>query len=345
MPPGLSIADGARDDRAIYAADPCAAPDSAFELGALRRLVAGRDGRLLDPRRTPVRVVALDLARGYFEVEVRAFEDAGAHWLVPLEAVSSYQFAPGEDAPADTVAAMIEAVQRLDRPLVVPADPVARPSTLRCLAEERAQASAWLRADGIGATELAPLVRSRRGDSRIWAALEAYLGAAGLAEIDAAFASTFVSNPKSGELVKGHAIVLAELGLASFEGTAIRDPDLFAAPATRAARARHILRRMGFVRALFDLALPANPEIHRGLHFPGPQAPARRVSFVSATFSRDVASANASVGGPVSKGELLRQALPVERLFMTFVEARAMNERFCEAEAVLVGGASAREAF
>ena len=34
----------------------------------------------------------------------------------------------------------------------------------------------------------------------------------GLAALDRDFTETFVSNPNSGELVKGHAIVLAELG-------------------------------------------------------------------------------------------------------------------------------------
>ena len=35
----------------------------------------------------------------------------------------------------------------------------------------------------------------------------------GLWDIEEAFAEQYVRNPNSGELVKGHAIVLAELGL------------------------------------------------------------------------------------------------------------------------------------
>jgi len=79
----------------MYQYDPDARPDSEFAPGELRWLVTGNTGRLLDGRRTPVRVTALDLAHGYFEAEILAFEDAGARWLVPLEDVTRYQFAPG----------------------------------------------------------------------------------------------------------------------------------------------------------------------------------------------------------------------------------------------------------
>src|SRR5215471_8881040 len=78
----------------MYQTDPDARPDSEFAPGELRWLVTGNTGRLLDGRRTPVRVTALDLAHGYFEAEILAFEDAGARWLVPLEDVTRYQFAP-----------------------------------------------------------------------------------------------------------------------------------------------------------------------------------------------------------------------------------------------------------
>ena len=325
----------------IYATDLNRAPDSDFEPGAPKHLVVGREGRLLDPRRTPVRVVGLDLARGFFALELRAFEDAGARWLVPVESVSGYQFAPGADAAAEAVAAIEDAARRFDRPLKIPADLSAREVTLHRLAQERAVASAWLDAQGYTSLDLSPLVQSRTGAAHLWTALEDYLGAAGLAELDAAFAATFVSNPRSGEMVKGHAIVLAELGLCGFDGRVVRDPNLFGAPATKDARSRHILRRMGFVQALLARAVPANPTVYRGLHFQSAPAAARVASFISATFSPEVAGSNSSLEGTASSGVLLKLALPMERVFMTFVETRAMNDRFREAEVVLLGSSGA----
>ncbi len=68
-------------------------------------------------------------------------------------------------------------------------------------------------------------------------------------------------------------------------------------------------------------------------------------SFVSATFSSAVAEAHFS-GGPTTVAAVMwRQRLPVERLLMTFLETSELNERFLEAEAILVGGDPANPAF
>jgi hypothetical protein len=58
---------------------------------------------------------------------------------------------------------------------------------------------------------------------------------------------------------------------------------------------------------------------------------------VSSTFSAQVANAHFE-GGPTSRGGALwRQRVPVTRLLMTFLETPAFNDRFHEAEAVLIG--------
>ena len=105
---------------AIYASDPNAAPDSEFLPGELSHLVIGNRGRLLDARRTPVTITAADPDRGGFEVEIGAFEDAGARWVLPLEDVGRFQFARGGAvAAAEVVAELESAVRRFDRELVV----------------------------------------------------------------------------------------------------------------------------------------------------------------------------------------------------------------------------------
>jgi hypothetical protein len=99
----------------------------------------------------------------------------------------------------------------------------------------------------------------------------------------------YISNPGSGEVIKGHAIVLAELGLCPFTGKAVRDPATFAGEWDRSRRAEHIVARSGFTRALWDRA-----------------------------------------------AALLRQPLPLNRLFLSFLETEAMNGRYLEAEAILI---------
>lgn len=99
----------------MYQANPDALPDYRFVPGELGWLVAGNDGRLLDARPTPVRVTAIDLQRGFVEVEIAAFEDKGARWLVPLEEVTRFQFSPQEvRARGSVIAQMTDTIARLN---------------------------------------------------------------------------------------------------------------------------------------------------------------------------------------------------------------------------------------
>jgi len=76
--------------------------------------------------------------------------------------------------------------------------------------------------------------------------------------------------------------------------------------------------------------------LYRAAATDGPLPAARPSSLVSATFSRRVADDHFD-GGPSTRTAVLwRQAVPFDRVLMTFLETRAMNERFEEAEAVLL---------
>jgi hypothetical protein len=329
----------------VYQSDPRPLPDSAFEPGELRHLVPGNRGRLLDARRTPVVVRGVTAEHGMFELEVAAFEDAGARWSIPFEQVGRFQFAAGAaTARPAAVATYAEAVRRLDRPLTVPADRRARAATLRDLATEREAARAWLdrRLRGVD-VDVPALVRRGTGDERLYAALEARMDGRGLAGVERRFSELFVSNPHSGELIKGHAIVLAELGLAAYRGTVVRDPGLFDGDWSRARRRAHLLTRLGFVQALLVRAGFPTVTLYRGVAWDGRPGPRPPRSLVSATFSRDVAEAHFSGGPTTAAAALFRLATPVERVVMTFLETRAMNRRFKEVEAVLL--ASRRDLF
>src|SRR6185295_14271136 len=140
-----------------------------------------------------------------------------------------------------------------------------------------------------GATDLASRLPSRRGDPRLWADLRAYLSPRNLWEIEDGFAAHFVSNPHAGERVKGHRIVLAELGLAAYHGKIVRDTATFAAPWTREARGEHVLTRMAFVQAVIERAVGADVALYRGTTTDGAPRPRGAWGLVSATFSRDVA--------------------------------------------------------
>lgn len=325
----------------IYQSDPDAAPDSEFLPGELRYLVAGNRGRLLDPRRTPVRVTAVSPQTGFFEVEIDAFEDAGARWLIPLESVASYQFAVGgATAGRAALRELRDAAARCDVQITVTGGQRARDYTQRHLREECARAGGWLAGHGAPAPfDPEPFIADRSGWPAAQDWLAGYLASRDLAGLEEQIAPAYVSNPWAGDAVLGHLIVMAELGLGALTARAPRDPGIFEGAWSRSRRAGHILARMGFTRALWSLARD-EVMLYRGMAVQArpetADSPARRNSpLISASFSRQIAESH--FRAPDAAGAALyRQRLVPERLFMTFLETAAMNRQFREAEAVLL---------
>lgn len=316
-----------------YAHDPLRAPDTDFVPATYARLAAGAKGRLLDPRRTPIVVIDVAPEAGWFDVEVRGFEDTGARWRVPLEGISRFQLAPGgPEASEGEVRACEACVERLAEPYVIEAYPSVRARSEVALAEAESDARAWLAEHG--GDEIALDARAMDGLPFLFELVERYMEAFGVRELDERFGRAWVSNPWPLGVVLGHRIALAKLGLSAFRGTIVREPELFDED-TLALRETHIVRRMGFVRALMRREFGACVPLYRGLSFDGPPEPPLTHGLRSATFSRSLAQEHfdAVSGG---NGALLRQQVPVERLLLTYFETRAMNAPFREAEALLI---------
>jgi hypothetical protein len=322
----------------IHQFNPDMAADSDFTPGTLAYLVPGNRGRMLDPRRTPIQVLALRPEVGLFVCEVLDFEDRGAHWELPFEDVRWFQFEHASRCASPAELQELEAaVARFDRPLEIPRDPSARTLTLERLEKSLREAGRWLEAHSSFFRAGGRLgLSSRDGDPRLWADLESYLGTLGSWPIEETFARQFVSNPGAGECVKGHRIVLAELGLAEYRGKVMRDPELFAGSWSKRARADHILARLAFVHEVFTRAGVPEPVLYRGIATDNAPEQRRGTSFVSATFSREVAASMFEPAGGAPHGVLMRQRTPCSRLFMTYLETEPMNRQFREAEAVLL---------
>jgi hypothetical protein len=322
----------------IFQYNPAMAPDSDYEPGALYHLVVGNRARRLDDRRTPVRVVALRPETGMFEVELLDFEDKGARWSHPLEEVAKYQFAIGSRRARETdVNGYREAVARFDRPLVIECDPARAEATRRKLAALRGDAARWLEKNSRFLASGEPLQTDESaGSDLLFDDLRDYMAHHHLDDMETDFARQWASNAESGERIKGHRIVVAELSLSPFTGKIVRDPALFDGPWNKPRRAEHVLHRMAFVQALFARRGVDRPVIYRTVSCQGPLQPrtAHR-AFISGTFSRRVAEALFG-RDPSRTVALFRQSVPLERLFMTYLETAALNHPFREAEAVLI---------
>jgi hypothetical protein len=316
----------------IHESDPDQAPDSDFEPGQLHHLVPGNAGRMLDTRRTPVRVGSVDPDRGAFEVEVLAFEDRGARWLIDVERVSHFQFPPDASrGDAAALAALAEAVARFGQSLDIPINPRTRARTRARLRQEERRAAAVLS----DAPQLIDLGGSL-GNESVQRALHDHLAARAMTDIEAGFAERYVSNPSSGELVKGHEIAIARLGLVPYHGKVVRDPDLFAGAWSEERRAEHVVARLGFVRAMLRAAGQDRVWLYRGLTADGPLGVPRARTFVSTTFDRAVAESIAGRGPATVVSVLVGQLVPVDRVFMTFIETAQLNGVYHESEAILL---------
>ncbi len=299
--------------------------------------MVGNRGRLLDARRTPVMVTAVRPGIGAFEVEIAGFEDAGARWELSLADIGRFQFARDARRAPPAVAGELHAARtRFARELVVEPDPAAAADTSRAIVAAEIRAREVLAGRVSADAPLAEWVARRRGDARIAALLAGFLDDCGVGDLETAFTASFATNPAAGEVVKGHAIALARLGLCRYQGEAPRDPAMFSGAWSDGRRSEHLVARIGFVRALWAAFGRTEAELYRGAASETQIGASPPRSFVSATFSRAVAEAHFE-GGPTTRAAILwRQRVPVSRLLMTFVETEALNHRFLEAEAVLI---------
>jgi hypothetical protein len=327
------------EEGAVYASDPWMRPDEEFEPGELRHLVAGARGRMLDPRRTPVSVVGVRTSTGFADIRVEGFEDDGAIWEIPLEQAGQFQFEMGGSvATAADLAEMERAIERLSGEQAITAQPPALERTGARISGLMAHAADWLGSHSRFVREgrALPCPSTRRGDPILAEDLRGWLEERDLWDVEEAFARTFVSNPGSGEIVKGHRIVLAELGLADYAGAVVRDPATFEGAWSRQRRAQHILARLAFVRALFGRLGLRSVELWRGAAIEGQLRARMGRTFVSTSFDEAVARSHFQNGAADWTHVLVRQDVPTGHVFMTYHETAAMNTVFLEAEAVVL---------
>jgi hypothetical protein len=124
------------------------------------------------------------------------------------------------------------------------------------------------------------------------------------------------------------------MGLVPYEGKVVRNPALFDGGWSKERRAQHILSRLAFVHEVFARLGLTRLVLYRAIAHKGRLAPHPNHSFVSATFSREVAEAHFD-GYPQGTAALYRQSVPVQRVFMTYLETAQMNRQMKEAEATL----------
>lgn len=108
-------------------------------------------------------------------------------------------------------------------------------------------------------------------------------------------------------------------------------------------RREHVIRRLAFVRAFYAEAGVASVVLYLGIHGAGLPTRPRNRTFVSATTNPAIAESLACLrelsndNNPGRKvGVIMSQDIPMDRMFMTYMETRRMNDPYVESEAVLL---------
>lgn len=178
-------------------------------------LIVGQTLYLRDPRNTPVKVASCIPETATFSVRVADFEDVGAEWVLPLWDVSKFRVATDAPQLSDSETAMLmQHIATFDRVTDIPITAAAREATELEIAKRQREIADALDRRGPDLPQDAEVLLSGRLACRPWSdALKDIMAQSGLADIDEAFATHYASNPHAGEIIKGHRIVLAELGL------------------------------------------------------------------------------------------------------------------------------------
>jgi len=322
----------------IYENAPLIEKDEGFELAHLAHLVIGNQARLLDPRRTPVKIVDLQKNIAAFSVEITAFEDKGAIWQLPLWYVHKFQFQKNaKRLPVLDADILQKLVDKYNRNVELEFNHSATASTLCKLEDYRRQADEWLCKHSAFIQQKQEVdLTSPIGKSSLQADLARWFRQFDLHDLDTQFADNYVSNPASTELIKGHRMVLADMGLCPYQGGIQRDPELFSGVWTREIRTLHILTRMAFVQGLFLRLGYEKLPLFRAIYSDDEIERPRNQGFVSTTFSSSVASSLFESGQTCEMAIMTWQKVPVKRLFMTHIETERLNQPYREAEAILL---------
>ncbi len=324
----------------LHQFNPNSLPDSQFKIGSLKYLVAGNKSRLLDQRRTPGEIEKIFAEEGMFRWRINDFEDKGKYWDLPLESVDRMQFAQDVAETSNEQTKEFQVIiESLNKRLIIGIDEKKRVATLEKINFEKREIRKWLTTNSVFFKSGESFnLESASGSISLADDLIKYMTSVGLGEQEQLTSETYVLNPSSGEWIKGLQITIAKLGLKQFVGSAPRTKNIFEGAGAVELRKRYVIQRFSFIQAMFELLGHTEIKLYRGMSSDGDWQTISERFFSSWSFSKKVAEAFASLEKESSAKHfyLIKRTFPIEKLFMSYVETKAMNNQYEEVEAVIM---------
>lgn len=318
-------------------------PDDQFEDGNLCHLVEGNECRLLDKRRTPGVIKSIDMDGGYFRWEISDFEDKGKYWDVTFERVNTYQFKKGSNQLGkDKIGPLEKRISELKKEIEIVAKDSEKLKTDQRITDAEKHISSWLDSQSKFFKAREDIdYQDTTGPQLLREDFKNFMVEAGLWETEQKTSEIQVMNPHSGDWIRGMQIVMAEMGLKDYRGSIQRSSNTFLEFGNKDNRRKYIEHRLAFIRTYFKKLGIKEAILYRGMTTEWEWKPdtTNQYRFWSSwTFSYKVGQdfAELKPNNQYKNSYLIKRAIPVEKLFMTYIETEAMNKQYLEAEALVL---------
>lgn len=313
--------------------------DDCFVDGDYKYLIKGNKCRFLDGRRTTGIIEDYFEESAMFRWRITNYEDQGKFWDLPIDFIKHFQFEKDSKIlDSKDVKQLILNSDKFNVPLKINFDENIASKTDSEIEQLSWDIEQWLELHSEFIQEGRKLkFQSMRGNELLWKDLQHYMNSVNLLEIEQKTAEAMVLNPNSGEWIKGMKIVLAEMGLAMFEGTITRTNSVFDGLGEKENRRRYIIHRLAFVRAYFRMKRISEVKLYRGMSTESNWRKKSR-TFLHGSFNLDVGKEFSSFdfNSKFRNSYLMMITVPVEKLFMTYLETESMNSQYEEAEALIL---------
>ncbi len=322
----------------IHEYDENMLPDDQFYPGELKYLVKGNTCRYLDGRRTPGIIEEYFEDSAMFRWRITKFEDKGKYWDLPAEKIVKFRF-PIKSSTLDNteINRMKEKIEKFNIFQEININQKQQEETELKIKEQENKIIKWLEKNSqfFNSNQKLDLLSSV-GNNSIQNDLTMYMKYQGLYELEKKTAETIVLNPYSGEWMKGMGIVLAEMGLEPYKGKVSRTKEIFEGIGRKKLRRKYLIYRMGFIRAFFHLLGINEVILYRGMSTEGEWNQPPKVFSSWSTRLEVAQSFSGFEADKFKQVYLIKRAIDVNKIFMTFIETKEMNNQYKESEVLLL---------
>lgn len=312
--------------------------DDKFVDGEIKYIVNQNQCRLLDGRRTPGYIEAYFEETAMFRWRITDFEDKGNYWDLPAEDIKSFQILKhSKELKIEDVNKITEKINLFNKAIVIQANKTNRKITESKINIAERNISDWLKSNfGELLIKQAIDLNSKEGNKELIKGIKAYMKSIEMDHIEERTASEIVLNPNS-EWLKGIKMILAELGIVNYKNKVLREEKIFSDVGGKERIIEYIVNRIAYVRAYFKLLNIDEVILYRGMSTEYEWMKCYEKSLTSWTFSLEVALSFADLdkNNKYKNGYVLKRSVPIENVFMTYLETESMNKQYKECEAIL----------